>query len=150
MSLQQQPNVGAPQASRPKLGATIAINAKSTDPVAYLKKEVGGVHAVLVTAPSPKAFEQAMGMVRRRGTITLIGMPPGSFALPIVPVVLDAMTLRGSIVGGRLDVEEALAFAGEGKVRVTVERERLENVNQVFERMRAGKIDGRVVLDFGS
>jgi propanol-preferring alcohol dehydrogenase len=89
-------------------------------------------------------------MVRRRGTITLIGMPPGSFPLPIVTMVLEAITLRGSIVGGRLDLEEALAFAGEGKVKATVSRERLENINDVLERMRKGQIEGRVVLDFES
>jgi propanol-preferring alcohol dehydrogenase len=133
-----------------KVGATIAVNAKSTDPTAYLQKEIGGAHAVLVTAPSHIAFEQAFGMVRRRGTITLIGMPPGSFPLPIVTMVIEAITLRGSIVGGRLDLEEALAFAGEGKVKSTVSRDRLENINDVFERMKSRKIEGRVVLDFGS
>jgi propanol-preferring alcohol dehydrogenase len=132
------------------VGATFAVNARNTDPVAYLQKEVGGAHAVLVTAPSHVAFEQALGMVRPRGTITLIGLPPGSFALPIVPVVLDAITLRGSIVGGRLDLKEALAFAGEGKVKATVSRDRLENVNGVLDRMRERKIEGRVVLDYGS
>jgi propanol-preferring alcohol dehydrogenase len=132
-----------------QVGATIAVNARKTDPVASLKKEVGGAHAVLVTAPSHSAFEQALGMVRRRGTITLIGMPPGAFPLAVVPVVLDALTLRGSIVGGRLDLAEALAFAGEGKVKAATTPDRLENINGVFERMRAGQIEGRVVLDLG-
>jgi propanol-preferring alcohol dehydrogenase len=89
-------------------------------------------------------------MVRRRGTIALIGMPPGAFPLPIVTMVLEAITLRGSIVGGRLDLEEALAFAGEGKVEATTTPDRLENINAIFERMRAGAIEGRVVLAFGS
>jgi propanol-preferring alcohol dehydrogenase len=133
-----------------QVGATLAVNARSTDPAAYLQKEVGGAHAVLVTAPSHIAFEQALGMVRRRGTITLIGMPPGSFPLPIVTMVLEAITLRGSIVGGRLDLTEALAFAGEGKVKATVSRDRLDNINGIFEQMRNRKIEGRVVLDFGS
>jgi alcohol dehydrogenase, propanol-preferring len=132
-----------------KVGATIAVNARNTDPVAYLQKEVGGAHAVLVTAPSPKAFEQALGMVRRRGTITLIGMPPGSFALQIVPMVLDAITIRGSIVGGRLDLEEALAFAADREVKATITPDRLENINGVLERMRGGQIEGRVVLSLG-
>jgi propanol-preferring alcohol dehydrogenase len=88
-------------------------------------------------------------MVRRRGTVTLIGMPPGSFPLQVVPMVLDAITLRGSIVGGRLDLEEALAFAGEGKVKADITPDRLENINAIFERMRAGQIEGRVVLSLG-
>ena len=132
-----------------QLGAAVAVNARGTDPATYLKKEIGGAHAVLVTAPSPKAFEQALGMVRRGGTIVLNGLPPGSFPLPIIDMVLDGITLRGSIVGTRLDLQEALAFASEGVVKATVQTERLEDINDVFERMHEGQIEGRVVLDFG-
>jgi propanol-preferring alcohol dehydrogenase len=133
-----------------QVGASIAVNARSTDPATYLQKEIGGAHGVLVTAPSHTAFEQALGMVRRRGTIALIGLPPGAFPLPIFPVVLEAITLRGSVVGGRLDLQEALAFAAGGRVKATVEVDRLENINHVFERMRARQIEGRVVLDMAS
>jgi alcohol dehydrogenase, propanol-preferring len=133
-----------------RVGAVVTVNARSTDPVTYLKQEIGGAHGVLVTAASPKAFEQALGMVRRGGTIVLNGLPPDSFPLPIIDMVLDGITLRGSIVGTRLDLQEALAFAGEGAVKATVQTERLEDINGVFDRMRAGQIEGRVVLDFGN
>lgn len=129
------------------LGATIAINAKTTDAAAFIKKEIGGAHGVLVTAVSPKAFEQALGMVRRGGTVALNGLPPGSFPLPIFDMVLNGITVRGSIVGTRLDLQEALQFAGEGKVKATVTAEPLENVNDVLQRMREGRIEGRAVLD---
>ena len=66
--------------------------------------------------------------------------------MPIFDVVLKAQTVRGSIVGTRKDLEEALAFAGEGKVKATVKADRLENINQIFEDMRQGGIDGRIVL----
>jgi len=133
-----------------RVGAVVTVNACGTDPVTYLKQEIGGAHGVLVTAASPKAFEQALGMVRRGGTIVLNGLPPGSFPLPIIDMVLDGITLRGSIVGTRLDLQEALAFASEGAVKATVQTERLEDINGVFDRMRAGQIEGRVVLDFGN
>ena len=44
----------------------------------------------------------------------------------------------------------AKAFAGEGAVKATVQTERLDDINGVFDRMRAGQIEGRVVLDFGN
>ena len=114
-------------------------------PIRYLKNEIGGAHGVLVTAVSPNAFEQALGMVR--WTISLNGLPPGSFPLPIFDMVLNGITVRGSIVGTRLDLREALEFADAGRLRATVATERLENINDVFSRMRAGTIDGRVVPD---
>jgi propanol-preferring alcohol dehydrogenase len=133
-----------------RLGATVTVNAKTADPVAYLKKEIGGAHGVLVTAVSPKAFEQATAMVRRGGTVSLNGLPPGQFPLDIFGMVLNGITVRGSIVGTRLDLQESLDFAAQGKVRATVSTDRLENINAVFARMRKGAIEGRVVLDMGA
>jgi alcohol dehydrogenase, propanol-preferring len=133
-----------------RLGATVTVNAKTTDPVAYLKQEIGGAHGALVTAVSPKAFEQATAMVRRGGTVSLNGLPPGQFPLDIFGMVLNGITVRGSIVGTRLDLQESLDFAAQGKVRATVSTDRLENINEVFARMRKGAIEGRVVLDMGA
>ena len=131
-----------------KLGASLTVNAREADPAAFVKKEVGGAQGVLVTAVSPKAFEQALGMVGRGGTVSLVGLPPGSFPLPIFDTVLNGITVRGSIVGTRLDLQEALDFAGAGKVKATVATEPLENINQIFTRMHAGDIEGRIVIDF--
>jgi propanol-preferring alcohol dehydrogenase len=130
-----------------KHGAALVANARKCDPIAFVKKEVGGARGVLVTAVSPKAFEQAMGMVGRGGTVSLVGLPPGEFALSIFNTVLNGITVRGSIVGTRLDLQEALDFAGQGKVKATVATQRLEQINDIFGRMRAGDIQGRIVME---
>jgi propanol-preferring alcohol dehydrogenase len=65
-------------------------------------------------------------------------------------MVLNGITVRGSIVGTRLDLQESLDFAAQGKVRATVSTDRLENINDVFARMRKGAIEGRVVLEMGA
>lgn len=130
-----------------RLGATVTVNAMKTDPAAYLKKEIGGAHGALVTAVSPKAFGQALGMVRRGGTVSLNGLPPGDFPLPIFDMVLNGITVRGSIVGTRLDLQESLEFAAMGKVKATVSADSLDNINDIFARMQRGAIEGRVVLD---
>jgi propanol-preferring alcohol dehydrogenase len=130
------------------LGATLAVNARAEDPIAFVKKQIGGANGVLVTAVSPKAFEQAMGMVGRGGTVSLNGLPPGDFPLPIFDTVLNGVTIRGSIVGTRLDLQEALDFAGDGKVKATISTDKLENINDIFSRMHKGDIQGRVVIDF--
>lgn len=131
-----------------QLGASVTVNALQTDPIAFFKNEIGGAQAVLVTAVSLTAFAQAQGMLRRGGTVVLNGLPPGSFPLSIFDMVLEGITVRGSIVGTRLDLQEALTFAAEEKVKATVSIEKLENINTVFTQMRAGNINGRIVLDF--
>ena len=130
-----------------KLGAEIVINGKEQNPGEVLKKEVGGMHGVLVTAVSPIAFSQGLGMLRRKGTISLNGLPPGAFDLPIFDTVLNAFTIRGSIVGTRKDLQEAIEFAHEGKVKATVHSAQLEDINNVFDRMKKGQIDGRMVME---
>lgn len=130
-----------------RLGAALGVNAAMTDPAAAVRTAIGGAHGVLVTAVSTQAFAQSLGMVRRGGTVSLTGLPPGDFPLSIFDTVLNGITVRGSIVGTRLDLQEALDFAAAGKVRATVETAPLEGINDVFTRMRAGSIEGRVVLD---
>jgi propanol-preferring alcohol dehydrogenase len=61
--------------------------------------------------------------------------------------VLNGITVRGSIVGTRLDLQESIDFAAQGKVRATVETAKLDDINAVFDRMHKGQIEGRVVLD---
>ena len=132
-----------------ELGAEITVNAATEDPAQQITREIGGAHGVLVTAVSPAAFQQAIGMLRRGGTCSLVGLPPGNFATPIFDVVLKRLTIRGSIVGTRKDLQEALQFAGEGKIRSTIETQPLEAINSVFARLRQGEVLGRVVLQIG-
>ena len=130
-----------------RLGASVTANARHVDPAKVFKEEFGGAHGVLVTAVSPKAFEQAIGTLRRGGTMVLNGLPPGTFDLSIFDMVLDGITVRGSIVGTRKDLQEALDFAGRHKVAANISVEPLANINDIFARMHAGKIEGRIVVD---
>jgi propanol-preferring alcohol dehydrogenase len=130
-----------------QLGADMTLNAATQDAVKEVQTALRGAHGVLVTAVSRAAFAQALGMLHKRGTMSLVGLPPGSFDLPIFDVVLNAKTVRGSIVGTRKDLEEALMFAGEGKVAAHISTDRLENINEIFTTMRRGAIDGRIVLE---
>jgi propanol-preferring alcohol dehydrogenase len=79
-----------------------------------------------------------------------VGLPPGEFATPIFDVVLKRITMRGSIVGTRRDLAEAIAFAADGKVRPHIHKAGLANINQVFEDLGKGNVDGRIVMDLWS
>ncbi len=132
-----------------ELGAEVTVDARSGDAAAEIQALTGGAHGVLITAVSPPAFRQGVGMLRRGGTCVLVGLPPGEFPLPIFEVVLKRLTVRGSIVGTRKDLREALGFAAEGKVRCAVETAPLEAVNEILGRLRRGEVRGRIVLTPG-
>jgi propanol-preferring alcohol dehydrogenase len=125
------------------------INAKTGDPAAAVKKATGGgAHGVLITAPSLIAFKQGVGMTRKRGTCVLVGLPPGEFPVPLFDVVANCISIRGSFVGTRQDMAEALSFAAGGKVKADIELQPLSSINQIFERLGRGDVPSRVVLDF--
>ena len=132
-----------------KLGAEVAVNAKAPDAAAQVVKATGGgAHGVLVTAVSIPAFSQALNMVRRKGTVALNALPPGDFPTPIFDVVLKRITIRGSIVGTRKDLAEAVEFATEGKVKAHIHKAKLEDINTIFDNLEKGKVDGRMVITF--
>ncbi|MGW5240123.1 alcohol dehydrogenase AdhP [Monashia sp. NPDC004114] len=131
-----------------KHGAELTVNALNADPAEVVQKVTGGAHGVLVTAVHPSAFGQAMHMSRRGGTIVFIGLPPGDFPASIFDIVLKGLTVRGSIVGTRQDLAEALDFYARGHIHATVTTRRLDEINEVFDEMQHGKIDGRVVIQY--
>ena len=132
-----------------KLGADAVVNAKHPDAVkAVIKATDGGAHGVLITAPSLPAFKQGVAMTRKLGTCVLVGLPPGEFPTPLFDVVANCITIRGSFVGNRQDMAEALAFAAAGQVKADIELQPLSAINEVFERLARGEVPSRVVLDF--
>ena len=135
-----------------KHGAEVTVNAAtSADPAAEIQEKTGGgVHGALVTAVNAHAFPQAVGALRRGGTVSLVGLPPEKFPLDIFTTVLFGLTVRGSIVGTRKDMAEALDFFARGKVSPTYTVRPLSDVNDIFSEMEKGKIDGRVVMDMHS
>ena len=134
-----------------RLGADAIVNAMDADAVqAVIRATDGGGHGVLITAPSLPAFEQGVRMTRKRGTCVLVGLPPGEFPTPLFDVVANCITIRGSFVGNRQDMAEALGFAAEGKVKADIELQPLSAINNVFERLAHGDVPSRVVLDFSA
>ena len=133
-----------------KHGAEVTVNAlTSDDPVAELVAATGGgCHGALVTAVNASAFPQAVGALRRGGTVSLVGLPPEEFGLDIFSTVLFGLTVRGSIVGTRRDMAEALDFFARGKVNPTYALRPLDDINDIFTEMEEGRIDGRVVMKY--
>lgn len=132
-----------------ELGAEFTVNARETDPVAAVTEYTnGGAHGLLITAVHPQAFGQAIGMARKGGTIVFNGLPPGDFPAPIFDIVFKGLTIRGSLVGTRQDLAEALDFYARGLIKPHVTECKLGDINNVFEDMRHGKIDGRMAINY--
>lgn len=131
-----------------QLGADIAVNGQNIDPAEVIQQQVGGVQAAISVAVSKVPFEQAYRSIKRGGTLVAVGLPHEELPIPIFNTVLNGITVKGSIVGTRIDMKEALDFAARGKVKAQIETAPLSEVNEVLDKMVAGKINGRIVLTF--
>jgi propanol-preferring alcohol dehydrogenase len=114
----------------------------------WSKNAPAAARTAFITAPSFGAIKQGVGMTRKRGTCVLVGLPPGDFPVPFFDVVANCITIRGSFVGNREDMAETLAFAAEGKIKADIELQPLSASKDIFDRLKHGKVAGRIVLDF--
>lgn len=130
-----------------ELGADLTVNPKKEDAAEFIKREIGGVHACVVTAVNKTAFDQAYRSLRRGGACVLVGLPPEKMEVPIFNTVLDGTRIVGSIVGTRKDLEECLQFAAEGKVKAITKTRSLDEINEIFHEMEEGEIEGRIVME---
>jgi len=131
-----------------KLGADEVINAKAEN-VGKAAQKLGGADVVIATAVSSSAFRTSFDALKPGGKLVIVGLPPEEMPVPVFELVLKGISVIGSIVGTRKDLEETLDLAARGLVKCNTTVEPMDAANDIFARMQAGKIDGRVVMQLG-
>ena len=131
-----------------EVGADMTINPISHLLIKLCKRSLVALMSVVVTAVSKVAFNSAVDAVRACGKVVAVGLPVETMDLNIPRLVLDGIEVVGSLVGTRKDLEEAFMFGAEGKVVPVVQTCSLDKVQNVFEEMEQGRIQGRMVIDF--
>lgn len=127
------------------LGASRTFDAGSVD-VAKGLRDVGGVHAALVTSAAKAAYDAAFNCVRPTGVLLIVGLPPENICLPPILMAGREIRAQASAVGTRRDLLETLAMAAEGRIRCQVFAHPLIQVNEVMDKLRRGQVTGRAVL----
>ena len=129
-----------------ELGAEWVVNAAKEDAVEAIQA-LGGADQVIVTAVAPRPFEQGYGSLKRGGTLVFVGLPKeNGIRLPIFETVLQGITVKGSIVGTRLDLQEVFELHAAGRTRVIYQERELAEVNDCIHEVDAGEIPARIVL----
>lgn len=131
-----------------EVGADAVVNAGKEDAAIRIREITnGGAHAAVVTSVAKSAFNSAIDCIRAGGRIVAVGLPVDTMDLSIPKTVLDGIEVVGSLVGTRQDLAEAFDFGARGIVVPIVQTRPLDDVCDIFAEMRAGKIQGRMVLD---
>ena len=132
-----------------ELGASVALNAADPESAKAIRK-LGGAHVAVVTSAAKAAYDAAIKYLRPAGTLCVVGLPAEALSFSALALVGSEIKVVGSSVGTREDMRAVLQLAADGKLRCHTEEQPLDQVNQVFERMRRGQISGRVVLTCGA
>jgi propanol-preferring alcohol dehydrogenase len=152
MARHQGLRVAAVDISEEKLEMARANGAEITAPGEnagrILQKQHGGVDAAIVMTPSPAAIQQAFRALKRTGVVILVGISVNQYDLPLVDTIVKGLSVRGSYIGTRQDLEDVFALARQGAIRPHVHTHALDETPAILERMRRGEVMGRAVISF--
>jgi len=105
-----------------------------------------GVDAAIVFTAAPAAIPQAFRALKRNGRLVLVGLSVANYELPLVDTVLKGITIRGSYLGSRDDLEQVFALAAQGVLRPHIHTHALAETPELIDRLRRGEIQGRAVI----
>jgi alcohol dehydrogenase len=137
------------------LGATQAFDGADPECVDKIRASTqGGLDHVFEFAGSIRAFETAYRITRRGGTTVTAGLPPpqASFALPIVNLVAEERTVKGSYIGTCVptrDLPRYVSLYRSGRMpvdRLMSGRLTLDEINEGFDRLHDGQAIRQVVV----
>lgn len=138
-----------------QLGAEKFIDFTQTKdiPAEVMKITGSGAHGVVVTAAVKAGYQSAPAMLRSGGTMVAVGLPADPTVLagaPPIMLCLKKLSIVGSVVGTRKDVDECLDFTARGLVRPILTRGTLKDLDHLCHEMKAGNLAGRAVLKVSS
>lgn len=134
-------------AAAQKLGAKKTVNTRAPDAL----QQMQGIAAAIDFVGSPATAALGIAALRKGGRYVLCGLYGGELTHPLPPIAQRAIGIVGSYVGSLQELKEVVALAKKRKLRATpVETRSADEANAALEDLRAGKVVGRIVLDFES
>lgn len=128
------------------LGADLAVRADG-DPVGAIR-DLGGADACLNFATTLATWTPMLKALRPGGAIILVAIPRGEVAFAPTDLIEVGGSIRGSYEGGRQELRDLIALAAGGALKHEVEAVPFEAVNAALDRLAAGRVVGRLVIDF--
>jgi D-arabinose 1-dehydrogenase-like Zn-dependent alcohol dehydrogenase len=134
-------------AAAEKCGAAAVIEARDSDAPNKLRRLAGGfLYGALDFVGARETAELALGALRKGGRLVLVGLYGGMIPLSVGATILGALTIQGSHLGSLGELQEVVALARSGKLRMLpIEIRRLADVSRTLDDLKEGRIIGRVV-----
>jgi D-arabinose 1-dehydrogenase-like Zn-dependent alcohol dehydrogenase len=134
-------------AAAQKQGAKTAVNTRAPDAAQKLQ----GIAAALDFVGAPTTAALGIAALRKGGRYVICGLYGGELVHPLPPIAQRAIGIVGSYVGSLQELKEVVALAKKGRLKPAPMQTRpASEANAALEDLKAGKVLGRIVLDFES
>ncbi len=130
-----------------KLGAHEVVI--STDKAA-MKAQLNRFDFILDCVSAPHDLNAYLGMLKKDGTMTLVGVPDAPPSIAMFALITKRRSLAGSFIGGIAETQEMLDFCAEHNIVSDVEMIAMHEVNHAYERMIKSDVKYRFVIDLAS
>jgi uncharacterized zinc-type alcohol dehydrogenase-like protein len=127
------------------LGADAVVVSRNADEMA---KQAKSFDFILNTVAAPHDLDAFLVLLKRDGTMTLVGAPATPHPSPnVFNLIMRRRSLTGSMIGGIPETQEMLDFCAEHGIVSDIEMIRMDEINGAYERMLKGDVKYRFVID---
>ncbi len=130
-----------------RLGADEVVISKNTD---EMLKHAGSFDFILDAVSAYHDINAYLNLLRRDGTLTLVGAPEKPLAVSAFSLLMGRRSLSGSPIGGIAETQEMLDFCGKHNITADVEVIPMQKVNEAYERLVKSDVKYRFSIDMAS
>jgi len=130
-----------------RLGAHEVVVSKD---LAQMEKHVNSFDFILDTVSAQHDINAYLNLLKRDGTLVLVGAPEKPLALSAFSIIPARRQLSGSMIGGIPETQEMLDFCGQHSITSDIEIIPIQKINEAYERMLRSDVKYRFVIDMAS
>ena len=130
------------------LGADEVVISKDD---AQMAQHTGSFDFILNTVAAPHNLDAFVTLLKRDGTMTLVGAPASPHPSPAVfNLIFGRRSIAGSLIGGIPETQEMLDFCAKHGITSDIEEIDIQDIEPAYERMLKGDVKYRFVIDMAS
>jgi len=130
-----------------RLGASDVVVSKDA---AAMQKEAGSFDFILDTVSAPHELNAYLELLKRDGTLTMVGAPETPMPLGVMSLIFRRRRLAGSLIGGIRETQEMLDFCAEHGIVADIEVIPAQDIDDAYDRMARSDVKYRFVIDNAS
>ena len=130
-----------------RLGANEVVISRNAN---EMEKHAGSFDFILDTVSAAHDINAYLNLLRRDGSVTMVGLPEKPLAVPTFGLIAGRRSLSGSSIGSIRETQEMLDFCGQHNITADVEVIPIQKVNEAYERLLRSDVKYRFSIDMAS